>query len=282
MYFGRNKSNSYHSFVLDHYGIDVLGYFEYIDNTMRNSRKEIVEYKPTQLVIECEAYVRSLRKHLVASMYNRQYSPKAKYPFKVMSFVNAMNWRLYETSRGALALMKRDLVIPSLCLVRAIWEDMAITFELSRLVNSCCENKASSDKVDETLMKILFANRYDKNNRFVGDAHYDAFKDYSAKNIVTLISKVEKVYPQTKDFYSTICEFVHPNGDGVGGSYSRLDEESDIISFGPQISKDTESFSPFITMLSCALMLYLRFIESIEDNIEDFAILCEAALKSTQ
>lgn len=68
---------------------------------------------------QCEKYVSKLKTHCVDSMFSREYSWRAKHPFKVMSFVNAMTWRMYDMSHAALILMKDDAIIPSLCLVRA-------------------------------------------------------------------------------------------------------------------------------------------------------------------
>ncbi len=230
------------------------------------------------LIEQCEQYVRKLKKHCVDSMFSREYSWRAKHPFKVMSFVNAMTWRMYDMSHAALKLMKEDAIIPSLCLVRACWENMVATFELTELIQFCCEQKALPCDVDKTLMRILYSNRYDKDNRYMGGEHYENFKEYRAKNIVTLVQKLEKRYTQTKDFYSTICEFVHPNGDGVGGSYSQLDESTQSVSFGPQFSRESQLFPAFITALSCSVDLYLKFVESIEENIMFFSRLCEKSL----
>ena len=46
------------------------------------------------LLKECEDYLKELKTHCVESMFSREYSWRAKYPFKVMSFVNAMTWRM--------------------------------------------------------------------------------------------------------------------------------------------------------------------------------------------
>ena len=66
------------------------------------------------LLRECSDYVDELKTHRVESMFIREYSWRAKYPFKVMSFVNAMTWRMYDMVNAALTLMKQDLIIPSL------------------------------------------------------------------------------------------------------------------------------------------------------------------------
>lgn len=231
-----------------------------------------------ELITECGEYISELKAHCVNSMFSRVYSWHAKHPFKVMSFLNAMTWRMYDMSSSALTLIRKDLIIPSLCLVRACWENMVATYELKNLVQDCCIQQDIKEDVDETLMRMLYSNRFDNDNRYVGEKHYEHFKEYKAKNILTLVQKLEKDYPAVKDFYSTICEFVHPNGDGVCGSYSYLDESAHTVSFGPQFCRDSELFPAFITTLSCAVFLYLDFIESIQENITEFSKLCEASL----
>ena len=84
---------------------------------------------------------------------------------------------------------------------------------------------------------------------------YEQFKEYRAKNILTLVQKLEIDYPQVKDIYSGMCEFVHPNGDGVCGSYSYLDEANHTVLFGPQFSQESSLFPAFITTLSCSIDL---------------------------
>ncbi len=231
-----------------------------------------------ELIKECEDYLKELKTHCVESMFNREYSWRAKYPFKVMSFVNAMTWRMYDMANAALTLMRQDSIIPSLCLVRACWENMVATYELKNLVQDCCDEQTVTDNVDNVLMRLLYSNRFEKDNRYVSAEHYENFKDYKAKNILTLVQKLEKDYPAAKDFYSNLCEFVHPNGDGVCGSYSYLDESIHTTTYGPQFSRQSDLFPAFITTLSCSVDLYLGFVESIEDSIEEFSKLCEEAL----
>lgn len=232
------------------------------------------------LVEECKDYIKELKTHCVDCMFGREYSWRAKYPFKVMWFVNAMTWRIYDMANAALTLMKQDSTIPSLCLVRACWENMVITYELKNLVQDCCEKRTIADNVDVTLMRLLFSNRFDKDDRYVSAEHYEISKPYKAKNILTLVQKLEKDFPPVKDFYSTICEFVHPNYDGVCGSYSHLDEGSQTVSFYPKFGRNSQLFPAFITTLTCSMDLFLRFIASIKENMADFTRLCENTLNS--
>lgn len=140
-----------------------------------------------ELLRECSEYISKLKGCCVNSMFARKYSWRAKHPFKVMSYVNAMTWRMYDMSSSALLLMSQDTLIPSLCLVRACWENMVAMYELKTLIQDCCKQKAITDSVDDTLMRLLYSNRYDKDNRYVGTDYCEQFKDYKAKNILTLV-----------------------------------------------------------------------------------------------
>jgi len=238
-------------------------------------RQDINEY-----IKECDKYILKIKSHCVGEMFSREYSWRAKHPFKVMSYVNAMTWRMYDMSCAAIALFKQNKIIPALCLVRAGWENMVAIYELKELILNCCEKKTLDSNADNILMRLLYSNRYDKDNRYMGEEFYEQFKEYRAKNILTLVQKLEKDYPQVKDIYSEMCEFVHPNGNGVCGSYSYLDEANHTVLFGPQFSQESSLFPAFITTLSCSIDLYIMFIVAIKESIVEFSQLCENSLYS--
>ena len=243
---------------------------------MVDKSRSISEY-----IKESEEYIADLKNYHVDEMFSRMYSRSAKQPFKVMSFVNAMTWRMYDISSAALMLLKNDNIIPSLSLVRACWENMVATYDLAGLVKDCCEKQTVDSSVDDVLMRILFSNRFEKDNRYVGEEHFNQFEKYKAKNILTLIQKHAKDFPQVKDVYGAICEFVHPNLDGVLRSYSYDDESNETIYFGPQFTQDSWLFSASIVTLNCSIALYINFITSIEGNIEEFSRLCEKFILSS-
>ena len=229
----------------------------------------------SEFIKESEEYIAELKNYHVHEMFSRKYSWSAKHPFKVMSYVNAMSWRMYDMSCAALTLLKQDNIIPALSMVRACWENMVATYELSVLVKDCCEKQIIDSSIDDTLMRILFSNRFEKGNKYVGEEHFQQFEKYKAKNILTLVQKHGKDFPQVKDVYAAICEFVHPNHDGVLGGYSYEDEVNQTIYFGPQLNQESWLFSASVLTLNCSIDLYVNFITSIEENIGEFSRLCE-------
>ena len=83
---------------------------------------------------ESEKFIAELKTHCAESIFSSEYSWRAKHPFKVMSYVNAMTWRIYDMSCAAIALFKQNKIIPALCLVKACWENIVATYELKELI----------------------------------------------------------------------------------------------------------------------------------------------------
>lgn len=215
----------------------------------------------------------------------RQYSLKAKYPSKVSWFIESMNWRMFECCKGAALLLLSNLTIPSAALIRSALENMAILHHLSKIVNETVVNNAVSDNLDKELMRFLFVNKYRK-GVFINDSTYDSFHKYKPESVAFYMDALdEDLKVETEDkvsirnFYSTLCEFVHTNTDGIVGSYSYLDEEHKMIYLGPQMTPDYPVYGAFPTTLLVALDMYLVDMHSIYDNMEEFTRVCEEALK---
>lgn len=121
-------------------------------------------------------------------------------------------------------------------------------------------------------MRLLFANNYRKDDPFTDPNEDDRLK---AERIGKHVKRAEEVCPGFQRYYSYLCEFVHPNYDGVSQSYSDLHFETGKTDFGPRLNSSHELYNAFTITLVLALTVYLRQIEFIEDNLEDFVHLCD-------
>lgn len=230
-------------------------------------------------------YMEELESYCHDRVACRQYSQKAKYPSKVSWFLESMNWRMMECCKGAALLLVSDLVIPSAALIRSALENMAVLHHLSKIVNETIANNAVSENLDKELMRFLFVNKY-KKGVFIDDRTYDSFHKYKPESVAFYMDAVDedlKLETEGKisirDFYSSLCEFVHTNTDGIVGSYSYLDEDSEIIYLGPQMTPGHPVYGAFPSTLLVALDMYLVDMHAIYDNMEEFTRVCEEALK---
>ena len=212
-----------------------------------------------------------ISEHCVNSMQNKEYSNLSKHPYKVMNFVNSMNWRMKECGEGALLLLESDYTHPALMLIRSAMENAAIIISLADVIDDVIERKNVSAEIDKKLMLLLFGNNYRKDDPFTGID--DTL--YKAERIGKHVKRAEELYPGFQRYYSYLCEFVHPNYDGVSQSYSVLHIDEDYTTFGPNLKSSHELYDSFTITLVLALSIYLNQIQSIEDNLENFIHLCD-------
>ena len=58
------------------------------------------------------------------------------------------------------------------------------------------------------------------------------FGDIEVIHILTAVENADKTYPGLKEIHDRLSETVHPNYDGVVGSFVRLDHEEHVAHFG--------------------------------------------------
>ena len=212
-----------------------------------------------------------LSRHCVKTMPNKEYSNMSKLPWKVMTFVNSMNWRMKESAEAAVLLLESDLTHPSLMLIRSCMENAAITIKLADIVRTVVERKQVLASDDEELMRLLFANNYSSDDPYVEPDD----KHFKAERIGIHITRADELYKGFRSYYKNLCEFVHPNSDGVGQSYSLLHIEDGYTDFGPRLNASHELYDAFTITLVLSLSIYLDQLELIEEKLEDFIHLCD-------
>ena len=224
------------------------------------------EMKEHPNIIKAKELIAELSKQCITTMRNKEYSNLSKLPWKVMTFVNAMNWRMKECSEAAVLLFDSDYVHPALMLVRSAMENAAITIRLADVVRDAIKRNEIAEADDEDLMKLLLGNNYPKDDPFI-EPNDERLR---ADKIGIHVKRAEELYPGFKPYYSHLCEFVHPNSDGVGQSYSTLHFEEGFTKFGPVLNSSHELYDAFTITLVLALSIYLDQIADIDKNFEDF------------
>jgi len=157
---------------------------------------------------EIQSKIEEIKKILNNRVDHFQYSRKVKIPFKVHSFIEIMNLRMIDFCEAANILIDSNHIIPSLPLIRSLFENIAVTYRISAAIDNSLKSNILIQNFDDLIMKLSFGTKYDN--------------VLKAISILTNIEKLDKVYNGIKKYYDDLCEFVHPNWNGVEGSYSQL------------------------------------------------------------
>jgi len=195
-----------------------------------------------------------------------QYSNIAKLPFKVHSFIEIMNCRMIDFCDSANILITNNHIVPSLALIRSLFENIAIIYRIKLSVDKSLNLNMLADDFDDLLTKIIFGTRYGS--------------EIEAINILTHLEKLDKDYNGIRKFYDELCEFVHPNCDGVQSSYSVIYENERKTEI---LKVLTYEHPLYLWIEDCFIMcmeIYLNISTDIKNNLTNFSFLCEAEIVS--
>ena len=210
-----------------------------------------------------------LMQFCVKEIANKEFSQKSKLPYKLASFVYSLSWRMKECSEAALKLIECGFVHSSLMLIRSSLENAAILCYAGKTIEEAVAANTLPEDTDDKLMSLLFANKYWKEESSDDDT------EYRAKTVKFYNDLMNAECPGTARLYHILCEFVHTNSDGVGQSFSLLDEELDKTFFGPQLNEDHYLFPIFVTTLQQALHIFNNKVLYIDDHFDEFIKKCD-------
>jgi len=193
-----------------------------------------------------------------------EHSKKAKIPYKVELLVEAMNCRMIDFCESIDLLIRHNNVIPTTLLIRSLFEMLAIIDRVNSGIDDSLNESKLSEKFDELIMKLLLGTRYDT--------------DYNAINILTQLEKINKKQDWVMKFYNDLSEFVHPNSDGVLGSYSELKENEHINLIYKVINNEHRVYEWFEKCYQLCMIFYYDSVQQIYSKLPDFTTLCENEL----
>ncbi|MES2318805.1 MAG: hypothetical protein V4631_15095 [Pseudomonadota bacterium] len=178
---------------------------------------------------------------------------QSKIPFKVFSLRETLLHRASALASPAVTLLEAGNIVGGALLARAVIETAAVLFELQSKLDAFVKTP-DAEVLDTFLMKGLFANRREEGG--VKNAYYTS----------SILSSVDRLDKKSKGFrktYDILSEFVHPNYDGVFGSFGAVDKENFILNLGPK--NDTMTASNCAKALVAALEILFAYYNDMAE-----------------
>lgn len=202
----------------------------------------------------------------VKEVYHFQYSRRSKTAFKIHSFHEALTCRMIDFSEAAILLMAQNHIVPSLSLIRALFENIALLNRIKTSMLLSIRAGKLIENFDDLITTVIFGTRIPED-------------DLKAINIATHLSHLDKEFPGIKEYYDSLCEFVHPNSDGVFLSYSMLNENEDSTLIQKIVSKKSNIFPWIESCFILSMGIYIEYSLNIKELLPEFTKLCEIELR---
>ncbi|MDM8160830.1 DUF5677 domain-containing protein [Labilibaculum sp. K2S] len=184
-----------------------------------------------------------------------------KLPLKVQSFIEVISRRMIDFSESIVILLESNHIIPAIPLIRAIIENLAITNKVFVSFDKSISNNQLTDDFDEDITKIILGTRYSE--------------EYKSTNILNYIDKLDKEINGIRKYYDSLCEYTHPNWNGVEGAYSISDYNSNVTEITKVINKEHDLTNYFIGCFLLGVTYFSAKTLYMRKHLHSFVTLCE-------
>jgi hypothetical protein len=168
-------------------------------------------------------------------------SPHSKLPSKILSYREALIWRMAELSSCALENFENERLASAITLTRAAVETSAALWYLRTKLEDAVHARAVGD-IDDYLMRLIMGSKTNSDLP-------------QAINVLTFVDHVNKQIDGFRHQYDNLSEFAHPNWAGIGFLYSKPDSQNLWTDFGANIRGLESTKLAGAVSLSVALMI---------------------------
>lgn len=109
-------------------------------------------------------------------------------------------------------------------LLRSGFETTATLVYLNAQMRGVVDDTIDFHEFSETTSRLLLGSK-NKSTR------------HQAINILTTLKSVEKSYPGVETVFAALSESAHPNWEGMGFGFARIDHEQDVANFSNNLSE---------------------------------------------
>ncbi len=143
---------------------------------------------------------------------------KWKAPYRAIVLRELTFWRVTDLLDQVSALLKRQHYLGSLILIRCVLETLAVLIFLNERMSRVTTGQYDFDEFSELTNCLMLGGRREDS-------------PYAAINILSVLDRAEKKYPGLRKTYDDLSESAHPNCDGMGIGFSKIDRENYVTIF---------------------------------------------------
>jgi hypothetical protein len=203
-----------------------------------------------------------IRAVLPTSIEASAFKTRSKIPFKALCCRAGLLWRFDELGRAACDSCDRGDVVAAMVLTRALIETACKLWHLRELIARQVDNGVESN-FDELMVRLLVGNKIEGPTEAI--------------NVLTLIDRADATFPRIRYIYDNLSESAHPNYDGTGGAFSKIDSATNVVRFGRRMSPANFGRLAVLSMAPTVLVAR-RAYDGITDLMPKFIERCEQAL----
>jgi hypothetical protein len=203
----------------------------------------------------------AIKVDLPTSVEDRGLNARARIPFKALCCRAGLLWRIEELGRATCDSCDKGDVVAAMVLTRSLIESACALWYLKELIARQVETGVELN-LDDLIMSLLVGTKITGST---GPA---------AINVLTFIDRAAAIIPRLRNLYDNLSESAHPNFDGTGGVFSKIDKATNVVRFGRGVSS-ADFRRLVVPALTIGVLLARRAHDAITAMMPEFVQRCE-------
>ena len=199
--------------------------------------------------------------------------------------------RVVDLSDGILVSWTNENVSSAFVLLRALDENVSVIFDANiRLgeliiqkdfvgIYKLIFNLQYGTRIKERIIQALEKERGLRESADLKLSDEEVKEAYTAQQILNVMDRISKIFPRHRELYEYLCEYAHPNYNGLNGLYA---DWKDTVTVGitRQNGISKENVSKFFQPFEIFLKMFVAGHDGIINKFYDITELSNQDLKS--
>lgn len=237
--------------------------------------KEIKETAPDlkDIFISIEATLKVLQDTRLTKLYpnNKPITPRTVFRFQV--YQQTVLHRIVDLTESIINCWENKQISSAYILLRALSENSSMIYDANERLEDLIETKDFKE-----IYKLIFnLQKGTRDNGFinfivkkeagekddVSPSNEEEIKEvYKAQNILKVLDRISKKIPNHRKLYEYLCEYAHPNYDGLEGLYCKW-ENLTMVTISNRNSFNNKTIDKFFVTLNIYMSMFIKGYDGI-------------------
>jgi len=218
------------------------------------------------IIREIEKSYVEAQKYLRDEIIFNEVSVVAKIPFKTWALLQVGLRRSLELAGSTVREVNTHALVCSFVTTRALFETACVMFYTWKIIDQVLVTPSSHNlaNLDRDIYQLLAGTRDEEWGGKV-----------QAKNILTIIDQVSKVFKPARKYYNRLSEFAHPNAPGMTSIYERPYNKGTRAVFVDSWKENLALLPTVMAGVAMSLTILNYVLERFHRCLPNFIRLCE-------
>jgi len=249
----------------------------------------LIELAPSikNTLLSIEASIIVLKDYRLKKLYpaSKPLTPRTIFRFQV--YQQVVLHRIVDLSNSIINCWENKQISSAFVLLRTLNENTSMIYDADKRLIGLIEKKDFKNiyklifnleygtRIKERIEQAVKDESKDDSLQDVEEAKLEISEAYTAQQILNVLDRISKDIPKHREIYEYLCEYAHPNWDGLMGLYCKWEDKATV-----NISNENSFNEQTATRFFQTMDMFLKmFIDGYDGIIRKYPMITQLSIE---